>query len=296
MSVDSTSLTRSREDRKAKLYAHLETRFPSHGRVRAHDTGLQDRIFHAIDYASRAAEPRTTSWYEFADVRRILDDFLRLNPLPEDALIADIGAGDGRITALLKEYGFRNIIALDIDYENAERLSRRYDCDAICAPFSGDGLFPEGTFDLIIAWGLLTCLPDFPRALADLTRYTAVGGTLITAEPTLESVLLYTIARGDTAEFVRTYRTGSRAAMWHDKEVRYTVFTTVQLREWMYSAAELEVLYERNIGIFPSLLAGGLLQEKEFNPQEAARLLDSIDFAAIDGVPRQIAFLSRRSE
>lgn len=296
MPVDSTPLTRSREARKAQLYAHLETRFPCNGRVWAQDTGLKDRIFHAIDYASRAAEPRTTSWYEFADVRRILDDFLRINPLPEDALIADIGAGDGRITALLKEYGFRNIIALDIDYENVERLSRRYDCDAICAPFSGESLFPEGTFDLIIAWGLLTCIPDFPAALADLTRYTAVGGALITAEPTLESVLLYTIARGDTAEFVRTYQSGSRAAMWHDKEVRYTVFTTAQLREWMYSASGLEVLHERNIGIFPSLLAGGLLQEQKFSPQESAWFLDSIDFTAVDGVPRQIAFLSRRSE
>ncbi len=280
--------------RVALLRKHLADRFAMHGRVWSNDTTAQDRVFHSIDYVSRAAAPRSTSWYELKDARRILKEYLATHPLPKDALIADIGAGDGRITALLREMGYMNIIALDIDHDNVARLSERFECEGVCASAVETDTFPEKVFDLVVAWGLFTCLPSFSDAIETVRKWIVPGGALIAADPTLESVLLYTLVRGDIGEFLRTASTKTRAAMWDERENRYTVYTAADIRKWLYGNSGLQVIAERNVNVFPSLIAGGFVQDQKLSAKESAQLLDSINFDAIDGVPRQISFLARR--
>lgn len=274
---------------------HLDSRLPCVGRIWSHDASARDRVFHSIDYVGRSSVPYSTSYYELQDVRRIMQQFLQRVALPQKALVADLGAGDGRLTALLREHGFSNVVAADIDYENVARLSARFDIDAICADVTDATLFPQQTFDLIVAWGLLTVLPSPATMLDTLGNWLTPNGILITAEPTLESILLYSLVRGDLAEFERSRTTGTRAAMWHDKEHRYTVYPTRAIRSWMSNAPNLDVLDEQNVGIFPSLLAGGVAEERQLDTNARAALLDGLDFTAIDGVPRQIAFLAQRT-
>lgn len=283
-------------ERMQLIRQHLDSRLPRSERTWSRDTTARDRVFHSIDYIGRAAIPHTTSFYELQEVQRILRRFLQHVALPGDAVVADLGAGDGRLTALLREHGFSNIIAADIDHDNVARLSARFDIDAVCADVSDAALFPQHSFDLIVAWGgLLTVLPD-PVAMIDTLRHWLTPhGVLITAEPTLESILLYSLVRGDLVEFERSRTTGTRAAMWDDKEHRYTVYPTRTIRSWFAQAEHLAVLDEQNVGIFPSLLAGGIAVERQFDADAKAALLDAIDFTAIDGVPRQIAFLTRRT-
>jgi SAM-dependent methyltransferase len=159
-----------------------EGRFAAAG-ARALEPGL-------VDAGSASTDRRSRAVYDAAPFEHVAgpDDVGRfergMSPLarrvlasaPAEALALEIGSGPGHVTGLLRRRGLR-VVALDQSVESLRRLRRRTDAPAVVAdcrrlPFA------DGTFDLVLADGVLHHSARPRDAFREAVRVLAPGGTL----------------------------------------------------------------------------------------------------------------------
>jgi len=253
------------------------------------------------EFSGRASVPHTTSALE-AEIRR-----RRVGQLVEDFGVdrrqpaLELGCADGLVTRHLLELGFEKLISTDIEYPSVVKLEaslRAEDRDRVL-PVVDDLLrlpFAEATFATVIAWGVLSVSGDFDRTLELAWGWVAPGGHLLFAEPILESVLAYTLVRGDLSEFRRTLREGTRAAMWDTREDRYPVNPLRFYADRLQSLPDATIVDAGGISMLPSLVHGGRLQEAPVGDEERAELTALLGDPDLDELSlwRQAFWLVRR--
>lgn len=229
------------------------------------------------EFVARAEAPNTTSAVEARIRRRTLERLVADHGFDRSAPALEIGCGDGLVTRQLLDLGFERLVSSDISLPSLAKLEAGLDDaererialvvdDILLLPFD------RGSFATVIAWGVLSVTPDLGRALELSWKWLAPGGCLLLAEPVLESVLAYTLVRGDLAEFRRTLAEGTRAARWEDREERYRVHRHAFYLERIADLPNAELVAEGGISMLPSLALGGVAQDETLGADELAEI------------------------
>lgn len=107
-----------------------------------------------------------------------------------DARVLDYGCGYGRVMAELSEHGFRDVSGVDLSPALIERGRQlRPDLDFAVLESPPELTRASGSFDLILLFAVLTCVPDSTaqRALiTELDRVLAPGGLLYVSDVVLQ--------------------------------------------------------------------------------------------------------------
>jgi trans-aconitate methyltransferase len=252
-------------------------------------------VLHDIDYVERCSVRHTTTFYEFRQTEKIVSGILDVasrEDLVEVPNVLELGCGDGRIYTILKDrFPDMRYVGIEYDYANAERLASRALADH--AVIVNDDVMhveiPEDRFDMTIAWALLQYIKQPALILDKMVRFTRNGGLIIVAEPTLESVLLYCLVKGDLSEFIRSYKTSSRAAMWDTKKKRYNVNKAKTTIDYILHNKSLEIIHNSGISVFPSLIFGNILHNT--NVDEEIR--DQCESIVFDYIQQHSIFFPR---
>ena len=226
----------------------------------------------------QARQKYTTTGAETEISRLKLSKYLSEHTQSQYDIILDVGCNDGRLTNIILDMGFQRVIAADIDYDNvravaANNLSRQ-EClvavveDVLNLPIK------DQSVDFVLAWGILSQVKDWSKALDCIVKLLKPGGTLFFAEPTLESMMLYALVQQDLDEYVNCYATRSRAAYWQDKSVRYKGYAYSEIMALM-DHPELEHIQSDGVSVFPSLIFGALLQNIP-TPEDKKQILYEI--------------------
>lgn len=136
------------------------------------------------------------AYWETPYYKKAISRFLDETPPAHDAIVMDIGCGDGRFTEFLIELGYQRIIATDAhltpllslqDYARRKGFSDRIliiHCDADSIPVRA------GVAAAILAIGVYYYLNDrYEKCLLEAHRLLQKGGILINSEPDLEGAV-----------------------------------------------------------------------------------------------------------
>jgi SAM-dependent methyltransferase len=100
-------------------------------------------------------------------------EFRSLLPAPGRTTL-DLGCGEGRFARALAAEGHR-VTGVDISPELVER-ARRADPDGTYDVADAEDLpFEDGSFDLVVAFNVLSCVADVGRAVAEIARVLSGG-------------------------------------------------------------------------------------------------------------------------
>jgi len=140
-----------------------------------------------------AAPDKTQFWNQAAGTKKFthpLDHARFTNALSRDADILDFGCGQGRLCAELMELGFRRVVGVDSSPEMV-RAARKVCPDFIFAVNDGGQLpFAAGSFDAVLLFAVLTCIPDDAAQkilLAGFKRILRPGGLLLISDYPLQT-------------------------------------------------------------------------------------------------------------
>jgi SAM-dependent methyltransferase len=132
--------------------------------------------------------PENERFYE-----RVFDYLLDLIQPPSDSIVLDVGCGPGFHSMRLARRGYRvhgvdfSQPVLALAQENVRRANLEE--KVTFGPEDVTGLsIADDSYDLILCWGLLMHVPNVERAVDELARVLAPGGTLIVSERNLESL------------------------------------------------------------------------------------------------------------
>jgi ubiquinone/menaquinone biosynthesis C-methylase UbiE len=175
------------------------------------------------------------AFYELA-----FDEIARMLPPASHDLILDAGCGTGAHSARLARRGFR-VEAVDfseniLDQARANLQAQGLDGRVHLQRESLTGLsFHDGQFPAILCWGVLMHVPDVERAVAELARVLAPGGTLVISESnirSLQSVAFRTVKRVIRREKAETVRVPAGLEFWYEREAGRLVTRETDLR-WL---------------------------------------------------------------
>jgi ubiquinone/menaquinone biosynthesis C-methylase UbiE len=135
--------------------------------------------------------------YHTAENARFHDEVVerlveRVAPRP-DALALDIGCGPGLQAVRLARHGLR-VCAADFSPAALGQAERTVEAAGLAdrvEVVQADLLdlpFPDGRFDLVLCWGVLMHIPDVERAIAELCRVVAPGGSAVVGEGNVRSI------------------------------------------------------------------------------------------------------------
>lgn len=144
--------------------------------------------------------PNPGSWTEdyqhltaTAFIGRLHDLFYKLaffDFVPDvNASVADVGCGDGRFLRMLERRGYRNLQGVEPDPELRAHIARQDPQGLggrVHAGFATDLPFADAALDCVTFFNVLhhlRTLPDYSRAVAEVDRCLAPGGTLVLVEP-----------------------------------------------------------------------------------------------------------------
>jgi SAM-dependent methyltransferase len=210
----------------------------------------------------------------------------RQQPADRDALILEIGAGDGRIGHAWLEWGFRRVVAVDAVPASLARFRERLACDhpewlgrVLLVQADARRLpLARGVADRVLAIEVLTYLnDDFEAGLAEAKRVLRPGGRLVLSERDWEGALVTRLLYGGVGAFLemrhgREVRDGGDA----DHLDRSRTFTEPELLA-LVEAAGLQAVERRGLSLLP-LLIGYLRQEGRIPTEEAARFEQVCEF------------------
>jgi len=108
-----------------------------------------------------------------AGVEKDLKDML--DQIPKDAMIADIGAGSGRVSNLISLRGFKNVISVDYSLNSIKMVNKNSKnfCvwgNILDLPLASD------SFDFVVCTGVIHHTPDPERAFSECSRIVKPGG------------------------------------------------------------------------------------------------------------------------
>lgn len=132
------------------------------------------------------AEVEANHWW-FVARRRLFADLIGQQMLKPDARVLDIGTSTGTNLRMLREMGFANRVGLDLS-EDAIRwcaekgLGKVEKGDACNLPFA------DQEFDLVLATDIIEHVDDDLRAVSEIYRVLAPGGTAIITVPAFQSL------------------------------------------------------------------------------------------------------------
>ena len=132
------------------------------------------------------AEVEASHWW-FVARRRLFADLIARQRLSADARVLDIGTSTGTNLRMLKDLGFSNRRGLDLSDEAirwcAEKGLGTVEKGDVCnLPFG------EGEFDLVLATDIIEHVDDDVRAITEIRRVLAPGGTAIISVPAFQSL------------------------------------------------------------------------------------------------------------
>ena len=103
------------------------------------------------------------------DMKRILKD------MPEDAKIADIGAGTGRISNYMSMKGFKNVVSVDYSLVSIKMINEN--SNNLCIWGNNLSLpLQSDAFDFVISTGVIHHTPKPELALSECARIVKPGG------------------------------------------------------------------------------------------------------------------------
>jgi len=254
-------------------------------------------------FQGRTRNPFSTTSVETEILTTKLSKFLNNYAVPKDAFVMDAGCADGRITHILLEAGMQCIVSADLNQESVHRLVnslsqvQKERVLTIVDDFS-DLPIADQTMDVVVASALFAEMPDFTVALHSAMRILKRGGLLFYFDPLLEHGLIYALVRQDIEEFERIARTSTRARMWNQKDRRYRLYYAHELEKHLLKHPALKILEKDGISILPSLIFGGILQDKNAGIQKKKELREMILNLSQNGpqIYRQIIYICRREE
>lgn len=261
-------------------------------------TDKDNAIWHNTALGKRAAKRYTTTGWENDFLSRFINNFMVRYEISPDGPLLDIGCGDGRVTRLCREAGFRRIIGIDIDAVNVcnaaaqvpvlERDSMMFvQGDALDLPFVPD------SFRVAISSALpfkKENIISFLNVLSKKSIFVYITGT------SLESALAYSLVRGDIQEFLRILHTETRSAAWDNKEQRYGTERPLEIIKQVEEAG-FTLLEHSGVPIFASLVFGGVLQDKNVDDEFKEMIyvaLDKLESFSRDILRQHIFILCKR--
>ena len=132
------------------------------------------------------ADAEATHWW-FVGRRRLFARLIARQDLPLDAPVLDVGTSTGTNLRLLKELGFSNREGLDpsdeaIDWCARKGLGKVSKGDVCALPFR------DHQFRLVLATDVIEHVDDDLRAIHEIRRVLAPGGTAIFTVPAFQSL------------------------------------------------------------------------------------------------------------
>lgn len=248
-------------------------------------------------FSSRAEIPFTTTWCEQLLGEAVLNKALEYAQLSKSAVICDLGCGDGRYVKYLLTLGFSKIVALNYEMDPLVSLQKRLSASErgrvllICADINEHPML-NAISEFVIAWSLFTSVLNFKNTMSKCLDLIKPGCFLLNVEPVLEHVLAYSLVMNDLEEFRRILSSRTRAKMWDQKNVRYRVYSTAELHQFM-QFSEICRIWESGIDALPSLLYGGLAQKVEMEKCVKESLWNELKDVHGEWY-RQIAFFSQK--
>lgn len=115
-------------------------------------------------------------------LRRLADRSLlaRIGPLASGDCVLDVGAGDGRLVALLRHHGYEAI--------GVEPFAEQAAVPGLAPVALEDASLPPASADVVVLWHVLEHLDDPGRALDLVAPALKDGGRLVIAVPRLDSL------------------------------------------------------------------------------------------------------------
>jgi ubiquinone/menaquinone biosynthesis C-methylase UbiE len=108
--------------------------------------------------------------------------------LPSGATVLEVGCGRGAgADLILKKFQLERMHAMDLDVDMIRRAKKYlspHQRERVSS-YAGDLTHlphPSATFDAVFGFGVLHHVPDWPRALAEVTRVLKIGGAYILEE------------------------------------------------------------------------------------------------------------------
>jgi len=156
-----------------------------------------------VDAATYAVEAKVeaTHWW-FVARRRLFARLIERQRLERNARVLDIGTSTGTNLRLLKELGFSNRQGLDSN-EHAIRWCAEKGLGEVKLGDVCDLPFADREFDLVLATDVIEHVDDDVKALQEVYRVLAPGGTAIISVPAFPS--LWGL-QDDVAHHRRRYR------------------------------------------------------------------------------------------
>ncbi len=166
-------------------------------------------------------------WNSVAEEKKfttILDVELFSKFVAKDSKILDVGCGYGRVLNELAEAGFTDLTGVDSAENMIKRGMREYPGLNLVANPDGKLPFEESTFDAVILFGVLTCVPDNESQkvlLNDIKRVLKPGGIIYINDFLLNSGfkrwLFYKKAQKETGVY-GAFKTYDGATVRHHAE------------------------------------------------------------------------------
>lgn len=125
-------------------------------------------------------------WW-FVGRRRLLADMLARHRLSTDLRVLDIGTSTGTNLRLLRDLGFHNRTGLDPSADAIRWCAEK----GLGAVIQGDVCalpFDDGAFDLVFATDVIEHVDDDTRAMFEIARVLAPGGTVVLTVPAFPSL------------------------------------------------------------------------------------------------------------
>ncbi len=100
---------------------------------------------------------------------------------PRGAVVLDLGAGTGDLSAEFRRQGAERVAGLDVSAAMLSRAEQKFGADGIDW-LQGDALhlpFGDGSFDVVASAFVLRNLPDLAGSFAEMSRVLKPGGRLI---------------------------------------------------------------------------------------------------------------------